>query len=431
VLSRRGRYVVALAAVSVLGLAGCTGSADKPGSKKAPVAVPAPVGPGVPVPVRGAYWGGTNNNDRSTVPGCATPASYSGEDGQYGGLECKIAWAASRLNLTTPAVSRGQFHTTLARVYLNGDYGCRDDQHRLAPGGDIYQAAHSPGRRALMLSTKCGPWAGLADGGGRSKQDAYLRQVVDLIQKFPVPVILIFHHEPENDACGPGGFGTPDQYRRAYRQFAADVRSRDARDGKSTISTGWVLMNATFVAAGEGDKANFSGCKSWKPNDTSTRNPLRNPENWYPGDDAVDWLAADVYTHGTDTSLRVAVGPFVQWADAGCPAAHPSADWSCTSGRVGKPLGLAEFGFGLGRHTYSQDDKARWFDQLSADISNPAVAEFRRIKAYAYWSAGKQNVIDMPPDAAHPALLAYTRLTLQPFVTELTLPSSASSPPRR
>lgn len=384
--------------------------------------MPAPHGPGVPVPVRGVYWGGTNNNDDSTVPGCGTPSTYSGEDGQYGGLECKIAWAAVQLKLTSPAASQGRFHTSLARVYLNGDWGCRDDQARLSQGGDIYQAANSPGRRALMLSTKCGPWAGLADGAGRSKQDTYLRQVVDLIQKFPVPVILIFHHEPENDACGPAAAGTPDEYRRAFRQFATDVRSQDARDGQSTISTGWVLQNATFVAASEGDKAPFTGCKSWKAKNLSPDNPLRNPENWYPGDDAVDWLDADVYTHGADTSLREAVGAFVQWADAGCPAEHPSTDWTCTSGRAGKPLGLAEFGFGLGKGAYSQADKARWFDGLRTDISNPALPEFRRIKAFAYWSAGKQNVIDMPPDAAHPALLAYTRLTLQPVVTQLTLP---------
>jgi len=413
-----------VAAAGLLGLTACTGgSSDQPQAKKSRVAVPAAHGPGVPVPVQGIYWGGTNNNDNSTVPGCGTPASYSGDAGQYGGLECKIAWAAGRLKLIAPAAGKGRFHTSLARVYLNGEYGCRDDQARLRPGGDIYQAANSPGRRALMLSTKCGPWAGLGSGGGRSEQDTYLREVADLVQKLPVPVILIFHHEPENDACGPAAFGTPDEFRRAYRQFAADVRDRDARDGKSTISTGWVLMNATYVASSAGDKAKFTGCKSWKANDTSTDNPLRNPENWYPGDEAVDWLGADVYTHGADIPLRDAVGPFVQWAGGPCPAEHPKADWSCTNARAGKPLGLAEFGFGLGKRVASQAEKARWFDELRADLSNPASAELGRIKAFAYWSAGKQNVIDMPPDAAHPALLAYTRLTLAPAVTRLTLPA--------
>lgn len=419
-----------LTAAVALTLAGCTGQSKQPQPTGPTLAPPGSnVQAGVPVPVRGFYWGGTNNNDRSTVPGCPSPSTYSGEGGQYGGLECKIAWAAGKLNLAVPAAraADGRFHTTLARAYLNGDFGCRDDQQRLEPGGDIYELASAPGRRALMLSTKCGSWASLADGGGRSEQDTDLRQVVGRLEKLPVPVILIFHHEPEDDACGNGSAaGTPDQFRRAYRQFASTVRSQDARDGRANVSTGWVLMNQTYIAARDGDRAPFTGCRGWRPNNTSTKNPLRNPENWYPGDDAVDWLGADVYTHGTDKPLREAVEPFTSWADAGCPTHHPDRDWTCGRARATKPLALAEMGVGLAKREFSQAEKAMWFDELRSDLNNRQVAQFRRIKAFAYWSSGKQNVIDMPPDPAHPALLAYTRLTLQPLVANPVLPASPS-----
>ena len=431
-LSRRGWGVVALACVvAVVVGAGVawvlrpSPTVHRTGAVKAlPVG---PARPGVPVPVHGFYWGGTNNHDTSTVPGCPLPSTYSGKAGQYGGLECKISWAARQLKVAAPvaaAAPPGQFHTTMARAYLDGGYACRDQQARLKPGGDIFQLASVPGRRVLILSTRCGPWKNLANGGGKAPEDGYLREDARLIEAFPVPVIFVLHHEPEDEACDARtGMGTPDDFRRAYRQFATDVRSEAAKDGRSTISTGWILMNATFLTGAHGDHLPFTGCNASTAKNTSTDNPLRNPENWYPGDDAVDWIGSDVYTHGTDKPLRNAVKPFVRWASAPCPTVHPARDWTCTPARSRRPLLLGEFGPGLAlKKTPTQAQKAAWFDQLRADLNSPAVHEFDRIKAFAYWSSGEQNVIDMPPDPAHPALRAYARLALEPLVVRPVLP---------
>lgn len=408
------RVTVVLAS-ALLVLAGCTSHPERHSAKPAPTpsrsAVGVPSGQaGVPVPTSGFYWGGTNYGDRSAVPGC--PVVTGNEAKQYAQLECKLGWAAGQLGLARPAAVTGSaVNTTMARAYLHNENGCRTDLHRLKPGGDVYQLAATPGRRVLMLSTKCGPWTDLASGGGNAAADQDVRRLVDAVVKLPVPVILIFHHEPENDACREGSAsGTPDDYRRAFRQFAADVRAEEAKDRTARISLGWVLMGGTFDAATRGDHAVFTGCGSFRANGTATDNPLRNPDNWYAGDDVVDWIGADVYTHGTQTALSAAVHPFVSWATGSCPAQHPVRDWSCTPSRSHKPLALAEFGPGLGGPP-SQQQKAAWLDQLRIDIVSGRT-DLAKIKAFAYWSSGGQDVIDMPPDPAHPALLAYTRLSL-------------------
>lgn len=420
----RPSRLLVVAVGATLALTACTSpnSNAKPSptaSARSAVAVP-PGHAGVPVPTSGFYWGGTNNRDTSAVPGC--PKATGNDARQYAELECKIGWAAGQLRLARPATAAGSdVVTTMTRAYLHNDYGCRKDLARLRSGGDVYQLASTPGRRVLMLSTKCGPWSTLANGAGHSAADDDIRQLVDAVVKLPVPVILIYHHEPENDACGSGSSsGTPDDYRRAYRQFASDVRSEEAKDNAARISLGWVLMGQTFDQSSRGDHAVFTSCGSDRSNDTSTSNPLRNPENWYPGDDVVDWVGADVYTHGTQHSLSSAVTPFVQWAHAPCPTAHPAQAWSCSSARAGKPLTLAEFGPGLGSGQPTQQQKAAWLDQVRADIVS-GKTELASIKAFAYWSSGGQNVIDMPPDPRHPALLAYARLSLLSQATTPTL----------
>ena len=428
-LDRRTRWLVALACVVALVAGGTVAwlrrpvaPAPAPGGSVGQTLQVAAARPGVPVPTRGYYWGGTNNHDTSTVPGCPLPSTYAGKAGQYGGLECKISWAATQLKLAAGVGAR--FHTSMARAYLDGQFGCRDQHARLKPGGDIFELAAAPGRRVLLLSTRCGPWQELAKGRGHAAADTYLRQDVALLERLPVPVIFVFHHEPEDEACGAAqALGTPDEFRRAFRQFATDVRTADAQDGRASISTGWILMNATFGAGARGDHLPFTGCTARTTDQVTGDDPLRNPENWYPGDDAVDWVGADVYTHGTDKSLRNAVRPFTRWASAPCPAVHPARDWICTPARARRPLMLGEFGPGLAKTAPpTQAQKAAWLNQLRADLHNPAVREFDRIRAFAYWSSGAQNVIDMPADPAHPALRAYAMLTLEPLVLRPVLP---------
>jgi len=421
-IGRRRIGACAVLAAVGLALAGCTSSGTS-GSNPSPTTsiTAGPQAQGVPLPVSGYYWGGTNHNDSGTTPGC-TPGSDS-IGSQYALLECKMAWAAKQHGLVRPAATTGSGSvvTTMVREYLNGPWGCKRNLQRLQPGGDIYQLAGQSGRKVLMLSTKCGPWSELAAGGGSSAADQDIKTMVDAVAQLPVPVILIFNHEPEDDACGPGGGeGNPDEYRAAYRQFAADVRSEAAAQGNTRISLGWVLQSGTFDMAAQGDDVPFTSCGRLSASRLLPDNPLRNPENFYPGDDVVDWLGTDVYTHGTDHSLSSAVQPFVDWASTACPAKHPATDWSCTSARASKPLALAEFGPGLGTGQPTQQQKAAWFDQIRSDIVS-GKTDLSRIKAFAYWSSGQQNVIDSPPDSSHPALIAYTKLSLLSQATTPTL----------
>ena len=371
--------------------------------------------PGVPVPSN-LYFGGSASMWSHSMT--ANPAAGCNQGG-YEGVECGVTWAAAQQNLTAPypAGSDGYVHTALYHEYIaNCNSGSLDG---LKPGGAIYKEASQPGRKVMVLNFKCGDYSVLAGSGGTAAVDTTVKNYVDAIDKLPVPVVFVYHHEPENDGCS--ATMNPDQYRAASRQFAADVRAEEAKNKVNNISIGFILMGETFnMSAGTtGDNGKstdyvYSGCNSLHyfngGSDSTKSYEYRNVENWWPGDDAVDWVGSDVYDSPTYTSL---VKDFVSWGN--CPSKAPSTNYTCTSSRVSKPLMISEFG-----QTDTPSNIATWLGTLQ---SQALLAANSRIKALAYFLD-----IQPPADTAHVELKAFARIAYDKAIAIPTFDKSTPAP---
>ena len=164
-------------------------------------------------------------------------------------------------------------------------------------------------------------WAAIAAG----QHDAVINARADAIKAFGHKVMLIFQHEPEDDHDTNG---TAAEYRAAYRHVITKMRAR----GATNIISVWNLMAWTFNAGG----------------------PV--PEDYYPGDDVVDWIAADGYNWygnpfnpGPWRSLNEIFWPFYTWGKA-----------------KRKPMMIAEFG--SGEDSADPWRKARWLEDVAAQL---------------------------------------------------------------
>ena len=357
---------------------------------------------GVPVPTQGVYWGGTSAHDiNNTIAACPVSGSNN-----FQVLECKVDWAGAQLGTS---VTPSPYHSTMQHFYI----GCATSPDSdLMSGGQIWNSANAPGRKVMEIMMSCGAWGTLGAGGGSTAQDTAIKSKVDLISNLGVPVLLSFHHEPEDNACGTGKNGNPDEYRAASRQFSADVRNEEAKVGRKTISIGWTLMNRSFKGS-----TLFTTCSD--PNFTAA---LATAANWYPGDDAIDWINPDVYVRGSNT-LAATFKDMYAWAGS-CPAVHPTTNYNCTSAKFAKPMGISETGVSdaqpLAGRVAIMDE---WRTTLTTS--------FPRIKHVAWWSSlgpVQDNTIDLPvSDTTHSVLKAFARLELSPAIHDMKF--GASTPP--
>jgi beta-mannanase len=138
------------------------------------------------------------------------------------------------------------------------------------------------------------PWRAIAAG----RYDGIIESRADALRAFSHRVMFIFHHEADADL---GTNGSPEDFAAAFRRVISIIRARGATNAKSM----WTLTANTFKPGG------------------------RAPEEFYPGDDVVDWVAADGYNWYGSTHLRnrpwtefsTIFAPFNQWAAArGKPA---------------------------------------------------------------------------------------------------------------
>jgi hypothetical protein len=179
-------------------------------------------------------------------------------------------------------------------------------------------------------------WASIARGDA----DAVIAKQADGLRSLPGPLFLAFHHEPDDVAAA--GYGTPADYVAAWRHYRQVFIDR----GVTNVTWVWITTPSVYRAAGVAD-------------------------SYYPGDDAVDWIAEDAYNWYGCSAGKPAVwrtpadliGPLASWA-----APH------------GKPLMLAEWG--------SVEDpaepgrKAQWLrDGLAATRTWP------QLKAMSYFDA--------------------------------------------
>ncbi|HEY0359985.1 MAG TPA: glycosyl hydrolase [Mycobacteriales bacterium] len=110
-------------------------------------------------------------------------------------------------------------------------------------------------------------------------------------------------------------------------------------------------------------------------------------QRFYPGDDQVDWLCADVYAGRDFRGFDELMAPFLAWARQ-----HP------------RPVLVGEFGATEG----DPGRKARWFRAVA-----PYVAAYPQVKALVYFSA-RQDRYDFSVDSSPGALRAFRELAGDP-----------------
>lgn len=174
-------------------------------------------------------------------------------------------------------------------------------------------------------------WPDLAAG----QYDADITAQANGLKSVGAPVILAFHHEPENDVTD---YGTPAEYAAAFRHYVTVFRAA----GASNVGFAYVLMRGSF---GNGKADAF-----------------------YPGDDVIDWIGADSYNwyqcrQNAWRSFAEVNNDLHAWA-----ANHPD-----------KPVVIAEYA--SGEDAADPNRKGQWFrDALTT------VKTWPQLKAVAYFN---------------------------------------------
>ena len=204
-------------------------------------------------------------------------------------------------------------------------------------------------------------WGAIASG----RYDRVIRERANAVRAFRSRLMIVFHHEPEDDRAN----GTARQYRLAWRRIVSIFRARGATNAVWV----WNLTAYTF--------------------DPHSR---RNPKRWYPGNRYVDWIAADGYNWFGSRhvrgqpwrSFRSIFRPFYVWGTA-----------------RGKPLAVLEFGVLEDRRTPRPLRKAQWFNGARV-----ALKRMPRIKAVIYFNARGWWF-----DSSRAAIIAFRGMARDPY----------------
>jgi hypothetical protein len=219
-------------------------------------------------------------------------------------------------------------------------------------GPDLEFAAQG---KLLLVS-----WAGTDTQAITSgRYDGLIRQRADAVRDFGVPVLLRFRWEMDRPNL-QSTVHSPEDYVAAWRH----VRRLFTEAG--AINAAWV----------------------WCPLVTGFADGRA--QRFYPGDDQVDWLCADVYAEKDFRGFDELMAPFMAWAGD-----HP------------RPVMVGEFGVTEG----DPGRKARWFREAAAYV--PA---YPQIKALVYFSARQDRKprYDFSVDSSPGALRAFRELVGEP-----------------
>ena len=188
-------------------------------------------------------------------------------------------------------------------------------------------------------------WASIASGA----HDAWIRERADAVKALGRPIMLTYHHEPEDDRQL---HGTPADYVAAWRHVVDVFRNRGATNAVWV----WDMMAYTFDPS--------SG---------------QNPWSWYPGDGYVDWLGADGYNWypcraTTWRSFKEIFADFYNWAAA-----------------RGKPVMMPEFAVTEDTATPDPFRKAKWIAGMQAGLKT-----WPKVKALVYFDGDLWNYGSCP-----------------------------------
>lgn len=200
-----------------------------------------------------------------------------------------------------------------------------------------------------------GTWADVANG----VYDTQIDNCAAGIKTYPFKMMLCIFHEPEDNV------NTSGNTRPAYRAMWQRVRARFDALGVDNVV--WYLQfagapNHAVNAAGSGF------------------------EDMYPGDDYIDWLGMDPYTHSpTRNTLDELVNQ-----TAGGPSGYGGwYNWAQTN-HPSKPIILGEFGAGNVGCQGASTLGVQFTDAQGASVVNDWIAALgvtnTAIKAFCYWN---------------------------------------------
>jgi hypothetical protein len=202
------------------------------------------------------------------------------------------------------------------------------------------------------------PWADVASGS----QDAVIGAQAEGLRSLGSRVILIFHHEADIAQ----GYGTAADYVSAYRHYVTVFRAHQA----SNVEFGTAFTANAYATT---------------------------IDSWYPGNDVVDWIGADVYNFASCTpgmpgwrSLASAAAAFYTWGSA-----------------RNKALMLAEWG--SAEDPADPNRKAQWFSDATTTLQS-----WPNIRAVSYFDAAG-SCPDWWVDSSAATLTAFTRLANYPI----------------
>ena len=229
---------------------------------------------------------------------------------------------------------------------------------------DTVRADAQAGRTVLLSIYSRVPWSDITAGHANE----YLREQARAVREFGHPILLAFHHEPEDDRRERG---TPQEFAAAYRHVVDLFRGQGVRN----VEWVWILMAWTFRQ----DRA----------------------AHYYPGDGYVDFVSADGYNWGGCRDGRPDAGRYMSFREIfGAMREFALAH--------DKPAIIAEWGSTEYRH--DPRIKAAWIDDAAETVKSWPV-----IKALAYFNHGNRDRCHFHVDSSPHALAAFQRMAADPY----------------
>lgn len=287
--ARRGALAVALTAALALAApaaalalgAPTAAAAGAPAATTAPAAAPAAVAPAAAAPAAAA--------PAASAPAASAPAAAAAP----AAAGFRLGAHVDRGSAPDAAAAVAGFEDALGRrLDVHRWYSRWDDAQPAGPVADSVARGRTPllSIWPRRLDGSVVHWAAIASG----EVDADIRRQAAGIAALGVPVYLTLHHEADIAQ----GWGTPAEFRAAWRHYVQVVRDAGVRDVRWT----WVVTPGSF-----GSAPSTAGADAF-----------------YPGDDVVDRVGLDAYNwYGCAPgkpaawrSLAEVAGPFRRWAEA-------------------------------------------------------------------------------------------------------------------
>ena len=191
-------------------------------------------------------------------------------------------------------------------------------------------------------------WSTIANG----RYDAWIRRQATELRQVGAPVLLNFHHEPENDV-GSRGSGSPADYRAAWRRIVTLFR----QEGATNVRFAMVLMSGSY----------------------HEKNSRKDADSYYPGSQYVDYIGSNYFNGwpakpgAENRSFREGLAPFYRWGTS-----------------KGKPLVIGTFG--AQEHPDQPEHRSRWLQEAADTLEEwPAVrlaCYFNSSERYPYALSG-------------------------------------------